>query len=180
MKIERLRDNNIKINGMSKDEVILYLMNKYGEEIKRFVYFLTVDWDQAADITQQTFIEVYQELDRAFKHPSIRYFIYSMSIQKVKERNRWTFTRELFVSYSFRSNEEILNEDQLLYEAIINLPVRYKEIITLIYYCNFSVEEVSGLLSTKKSRVMSLLDKGKGRLQRSLETQGGDFSWEII
>ncbi|MGM0805022.1 MAG: sigma-70 family RNA polymerase sigma factor [Bacillota bacterium] len=175
-----LRENNIKIDGMSKDEAILYLMNRYGEEIKRFVYIITTDWDKAADITQETFIEVYHELDRASKHPSIRYFIYSVSIQKIKDQNRWHFTRKLFVSYSSKSNEEVLSEDQLLYEAIMNLPMKYREIITLVYYCRFTIEEVSGLLSTKESKVMSLLDKGKECLQRSLETQGGDFSWMII
>lgn len=179
VKIEGLRDH-FKLDGMSKDEALLYLMNKYGEEIKRFVYMITVDWNQAADITQQTFIEVYQELDRVIKIPSIRYLIYVISIKKMKVRNRWHFNNELFINFSSRSIEENLSEDQLFYEAIIKLPVKYREIIILLHYCQFSIEEVCGLLSTKKSKVLSLLDKGKGCLQRSLETQGGDFSWEII
>ncbi|WP_137791004.1 hypothetical protein [Bacillus sp. E(2018)] len=180
MKNKGLRENNIKIDGMSKDEAILYLMNRYGEEIKRFIYMITVDWDQAADITHQTFIEVYHELDRVINISSIRYLIYSISIPKMKVRNRRHFSNELFASFTSRSIEENVSDDQLFYEAIIKLPVKYREIIILLHYCQFSIEEVCGLLTTKKLKVLSLLDKGKGRLQRSLETQGGNFSWEII
>ncbi|WP_130293331.1 RNA polymerase sigma factor [Fictibacillus sp. BK138] len=77
-------------------------------------------------------------------------------------------------------NNDNVSEDQLLYEAILKLPIKFREVIILHYYCQFSLVEIGHILKVPLSKVELRVNEGKKHLQKSLETLGGDISWEII
>jgi RNA polymerase sigma-70 factor, ECF subfamily len=178
-----LRDS-ISIDGMSNDDAILYLMRRYGEEIKRMVYMFVKNWQQSEAITQDIFVTMYVELDTfRMDDTALRGWIYSIVIRKTKVfRDSWTYRKQKFMgkpNSSFRKNVSE-SEDRLLYDVVLDLPIKYREVIVLHFYCQFSVEEISQLLKLRHSKVTLRLNRGKKLMQKSLETLGGEFSWEII
>lgn len=46
---------SLSMDGMNRDDAIIYLMRSYGEEIKRVVYMFVQNWKQAEMITQDVF-----------------------------------------------------------------------------------------------------------------------------
>lgn len=177
--------DSISMDGMNRDDVIIYLMRRYGEEIKRVVYLFVQNWQQAEAITQDVFVTSYAEIDtfRLIEDTAVRNWIYSIMIRKTKEHlNSWTYRKQVLrvKSKSRIGNNDAVSEDQLLYEAILALPIKYREVIILHYYCRFSLVETSHISKLQLSKVEFRVREGKKLLQKSLETLGGDISWEII
>lgn len=183
MKNERLRDS-ISIDGMSNDDAILYLMRRYGEEIKRMIYMFVKNWQQSEAITQDIFVTMFAELDTfRMDDTSLRRWVYSIAIRKTNiYMDSWTYLKQFIKgkpNSSVRKNVSA-SEERMLYDVVLDLPIKYREMIVLHFYCQFSVEEISQLLKLRHSKVTLRLNQGKKLMQKSLETRGGEFSWEII
>ncbi|WP_419394425.1 RNA polymerase sigma factor [Cytobacillus praedii] len=58
------------------------------------------------------------------------------------------------------------------------LSPKYKEIIFLYYYIDFSVEEISVILKISANTVKTRLTRGRERLKKLLEEEG--YEWEDI
>ena len=54
-------------------------------------------------------------------------------------------------------------------EAVYELPAKYKDIIYLYYYEEYSIKEIARLFHKKEATVKSLLRRGRERLGRSLK-----------
>ncbi len=59
-------------------------------------------------------------------------------------------------------------------EAVYQLPTKYKEIIYLYYYEEYSVKEIAELIHKKETTVKSLLRRGRDKLGRALKEDYGD------
>jgi RNA polymerase sigma-70 factor, ECF subfamily len=148
----------ISMDDMNRDDAIIYLMRRYGEEIKRVVYMFVQNWQQAETISQDVFVTVYADLDafRLIEDNSVRNWIYSIMIRKTKEYlDSWTYRKQMLrgKSKSHVCNIEAVSEDQLLYESILVLPIKYREVMILHFYCEFSLEETGVILNVRLSKV---------------------------
>lgn len=54
-------------------------------------------------------------------------------------------------------------------EAVLSLPSKYKDVIYLYYYEEYSAEEISRILRKNKNTVYTLLNRGRQMLRSSLE-----------
>ncbi|RKJ20175.1 sigma-70 family RNA polymerase sigma factor [bacterium D16-50] len=66
----------------------------------------------------------------------------------------------------------IAPEEHDVLDAVLSLPIKYKDAIYLHYYEGYSAAEIGKLLHKKESTVYSLLSRGRGLLR---ETLGGDL-----
>lgn len=56
-----------------------------------------------------------------------------------------------------------------LFEKLMSLPEKYREVLYLYYYENYSAKETAGLLRRNESTVRTQLSKGRERLKKLLE-----------
>ena len=59
-------------------------------------------------------------------------------------------------------------------EAVLSLPVKYKDAIYLHYYEGYSAAEVGGIIGKKENTVYSLLSRGREMLKERLGGDGFD------
>ncbi|WP_137791006.1 sigma-70 family RNA polymerase sigma factor [Bacillus sp. E(2018)] len=176
---------NVNITGMSHDDAIIFLMNTYGEEIKRLVYTFVKNWQHAEDITQDVFVTLYTKLDTFKGQSAIRSWIYSIAINRSKDfLKSWSY-RKLAFTDKFSNDQKdsahsaedgvIANsEDQLLYEAVLSLSIKYREVILLHYYKDFSIREICDLLTLNESTVKTRLSRARKLLQERYLELGGE------
>ncbi len=62
--------------------------------------------------------------------------------------------------------------DAVLYRNLQKLPVQYREVLTLAYLDEFSVEQICTVLKKKPKQVYNLLARGKSALKANLEKEG--------
>jgi RNA polymerase sigma-70 factor (ECF subfamily) len=153
---------------------ITELMNLYGNDILRLCFLYVKDYHLAEDITQETFIKVYQKLDTFKNQSSIKTWITRIAINGCKNAlsraiKEITSIEDIIIPYNedFSKNENT----QLLSEEVSKLPKKYFEVIMLFYYQELSIKEISYVLKIPQSTVKTRLKRAKERLKSNLEEE---------
>lgn len=165
------------IQGTDADQALELIMDEYGEEIKRFIFTYTKNLEQAEDITQEVFVNVYLKLHAFNGISSLRTWIYSIAINKCKDFFKsWYFRKVGFIgnfletnARPVRSPEEIVTtqaENLEFIKQILSLPLKYREILILFYYKEFSIQEISQILNLGENTIKSRMHRGRKRLSK--------------
>lgn len=64
---------------------------------------------------------------------------------------------------------EFTSPDRVLMDHVLKLPFKYKTVIHLYYYEDYSVREIAGILQIKESAVKMRLNRGRKLLRMDLE-----------
>lgn len=141
------------------------LFSLYSDYVFKTVFILTHSQSLADDITQETFIKVFKNYHQYDKSKPIKPWIYKIALNTLrseKRKQKWLqyrpFMPETTEKESLVEHQVIKKENEKLLQELINtLPKKYREIVILYYFNNFSLKEVSEVLSiplgTCKSRM---------------------------
>lgn len=123
----------------------------------------------AEDITSDVFLK-YMETNKAFESEEhIKSWLLRVTINA---------SHSVFSSSWFKKTvplEETLEacgipeEESEVYLAVMNLPEKYRTVIHLFYYEDFSVLEIADILNSKESTVKSQLLRARALLKDSLK-----------
>lgn len=170
------------------DAVIEDLMTEYGTELTSLAFSYVKDYAQTKDIVQNVFINCYQNLHKFKGESSVKTWLYRMTTNQCKDYLKSSYFRRIFSFAKIEKEEQteinpeanLLNKDRdtRVKKIVLSLTPKYKEIIFLYYYKDFSVEEISTILKVSANTVKTRLARGRGRLKKLLEEEG--FEWEDI
>lgn len=168
------------------DTVIEDLMTEYGTELTSLAFTYVKDGAQAKDIVQVVFISCYQNLHKFKGESSVKTWLYRITINKCKDYLKSSYFKRIF---SFATLEKeghselnpevnLLNKDRdtRVKKVVLSLSQKYKEVIFLYYYKDFTVEEISEILIISANTVKTRLVRGRERLKKLLEEEG--FEWD--
>jgi RNA polymerase sigma-70 factor, ECF subfamily len=180
--VNRIENSN-NFYQLNKEQKLELLMDSYGEELKRMVYSYTKNWEMTEDLTQEVFVNVYKNIDTFKGESSIKTWIFRICINKCKDYLRsWhyrkiqlsEFTKEIISEKSPESEYMDVERNEVVSKAVIDLPIKYREIILLYYYKDFSLEEISILMDVNLSTIKSRLRRARMLLEKKLSVLGGN------
>lgn len=161
------------------------VMDQYGEEIKRVVFTYVRNWQTAEDITQEIFLTIYQHLPTFQGKASIRTWIYKIAINKCKDYLKSWHHRKTVITekISFLKHApspvdllEAKEEKADFLKDLDQLSLKYKEILILYYYADFTLKEIALMLNIKDSTARTRLKRARESLSCILERR--DFNEE--
>jgi len=136
--------NTIKSNPI---EAIEDIMDIYGDEVKKFIYTYLKNEADTDDVTQEVFVTVYLKIATFKGDSSLKSWIYSIAANKCKDfirrhrlRPQNLFQRLTQQEIKKKQTSDIAEEyiqstvKEGLFEKIMELPVKYREVIILYYY----------------------------------------------
>lgn len=154
------------------ENTIKELMDIYGDNILRMCFLYVKDYHIAEDITQETFIKVYEKYHTFKKNSSINTWIVSIAINQCKMLLRkhkldTINLDDISITYteSFLQNEQ----SRIILKEIYKLPKKYLDVIMLYYYQDLKIEEISKILKITQSAVKSRLKRAKEKLKPNLK-----------
>jgi RNA polymerase sigma-70 factor, ECF subfamily len=176
-----------EILKMDREEAIEVIMIEYGDSIKRLVYTYIKDYSLTEDFTQEIFLTVYLKLDTFAGRSSLKTWVYTIAINKCKDYLRSWHFRKMNVSNSILDfigtskgpeNEVIAQADRSeLISELLKLPVKYREVMILFYYKEFSLQEISTVLNISEGSVKVRLHRGREGLKKRFDIVGrGDVN----
>ncbi|WP_253805424.1 sigma-70 family RNA polymerase sigma factor [Fictibacillus arsenicus] len=175
----------VKEYPQSEIDQLNYLMDEYGEEIKRLAFTYTKNWQQAEDITQEIFISAYNHISDFREQSTIKTWIYRIAINKCKDYVRsWHYTKALLTNTFYQKSNSLSPEEEYLEfeqkeqisKLILELPIKYREVIILYYFKEFSLEEIAAALDSNLNTVKSRLRRAKKNLETKMEKEGGGYN----
>lgn len=175
------------MDNREKEPLLRYAMDTYGHYLKRVVYALVKNEQIAEDIVQETFIQYYIHLEKFEGRSSVKTYLYSIAINRCRNYFKsWSYRKielsnlvqQTFTNKKTPESEMLMNEtNSELGEIIEKLPMKYKEVIWLYYYADFSVDEISRILDCPLSTVKTRLSRGRKLAKLSME-EGKDVGTE--
>ncbi|RIW35741.1 sigma-70 family RNA polymerase sigma factor [Bacillus salacetis] len=158
-------------------------MDKYGESLTKMAYNYVKDWKLAEDIVQDIFVTCYHNYDKIDQILSFKAWIFRLTINKSKDLLKSSVYRKTVVQSSiltlFKSNdpapETVIikqNEEELLALSVLDLPMKYREVIILHYYEDLPIEKICEILVMNPNTVKTRLSRGRARLKKLLERRG--------
>ena len=162
------------------------LVNRYKKRAYYIALSLVGDHDEATDLSQETFVRIYQTRKRYFTQmPFFSWFytiLSNLAKNHLKKRMvRFEHARKSTEEYNPNldgppSPEFFVESDETrraVWQAIEKLSFEHREVIVLRHFEDLSYEEIANLLSIPVGSVMSRLYYARKKLREVIEKSHG-------
>jgi len=158
------------------------IYSHFAKTLFQYGLSMVPEQDFVQDCIQEVFIDLWKYHKNLQKADNVKLYLFrSLShkiFREVKKEKKWNKVGivEHLDSYFFSESKEteiigVQNEEQLqkkLARALQELPLRQKEVIQLLFFENFSYEEVSKLMGINLRSVYTLAWKAISNLRKAV------------
>jgi RNA polymerase sigma-70 factor (ECF subfamily) len=166
------------------------LVNRFSDDIFGLLFRLTQDAEEAADLTQETFLSALKAVGKFRGEADLKTWLFRIAINESRNRFRWwkrrfrsqtdsldapvgTSEKPLSetVSGNYTSPEENIlqrEREKHLTKALSSLPVNFREAVVLCDIEGLSYEEIATALDVNIGTVKSRIARGRDELRKKL------------
>ena len=148
------------------------LFEKYQNNLYAVAFNVCRNAEDAEDVVQDTFIQYYSFKKQFDNEQHIRAWLIRVAINKAKNMNR-TFWRKN--KMSLEDYMETLTfetpESGELFEAAMNLPEKYRIVIHLFYFEDYTIHEIAKILKLSEGNVKVRLSRARSLLREKLQEE---------
>lgn len=144
------------------------IYDKYKNTVYRTAFAYCRNTTDAEDITQEVFIKHFQRNRDFSDEQAEKAWLIRVTANRCKD---------LFKSFRYRNCTVPLDEVNLIYEtpeesvvyhAVMELPAKYRLVIHLYYYEEYSVKEIGGIIGKSETAVQTQLYRARNLLRKAL------------
>lgn len=166
------------------EKEIQRLMDDYGDDVLRTSYMYLKDLQNAEDAFQEVFIRVFNKFESFKGESSEKTWIIRITINVCKDMLRSSWLKRVLLTDKLKEknitigiDNKIIKEEEnkILFEEVMSLSYRFKEVIILYYYHNYNTIEISRILNVAEGTVRSRLHRAREILKMKL---GGRSDWD--
>ena len=166
------------------------LVTRYSADIYALLIRLTENAEEAADLTQETFLHALRAIGSFRGDADLKTWLFRIAVNESRNRFRWWTRRrrdttvsldapvgtsetplsETFSSQNASPEDDVLRRERevKLRRALQNLPDIYREAIVLCDIEGLSYEEIAAALQINIGTVKSRIARGREELRRRL------------
>lgn len=149
----------------------------YGNTVFRVAYQYCGNKSDAEDITQNVFIKLYQSKKCFEDEEYLKRWLIRVAINEAKNLCMSFWKKNMFSLEDTDKSEtyEFSKEEYTkLHDAIQNLLPKYRVVVHLYYFENYSVREISKILKIKETTVQTQLMRARTKLKEQLKEEWED------
>ncbi|MFC4778570.1 RNA polymerase sigma factor [Paenibacillus sp. GCM10023252] len=171
-------------HSTDRERILQELMEQYGQDVWNFAYFITKSREAADDVSQETFIAVFNHMFSFRGDCSMKSWLLTITRNKALSYMRSSYIRKVtlmsFISATGSvpsAESELLDQlrSKRIWTIVLELPRAYREVILLEYHYGMSMQEMAQLLHLSEGTVKSRLHRARRRISSILE---GEDSYE--
>lgn len=150
------------------------LIERYQRSLYAAAFNICRNSEDANDAVQDTFIQYYTSGKEFRDEEHLKAWLLRVAVNRAKDiaRSFWRRNKISIEEYA----EEIPfenQEDRELFEAVMKLPEKYRDVIHLYYYEELSVKEIAGILGASQGSVKMRLSRGRSFLRDVFKEEEG-------
>lgn len=151
------------------------LIERYHQNLFAVAFNVCKNREDAEEVVQDAFIQYHLKRLDFQSEEHIRAWLIRVTINKAKNAARtfWrrhrTSLEETMAALNFNDQES-----EQLFEAVMALPQKYRIVVHLFYYEDYSVHEMAELLSLSESNVKTRLSRARAMLRDTLKEVWSD------
>ncbi len=171
------------MNRLLEEQQFQEVMQDHTDYLLRLAILYVKDWSAAEDIVQDVFLKYYQNYEQFEERSSLKTYLSKMTINKSKDHLKsWRYRKQILTNKftnqpKVERNQFIEQEERLeLADAVLQLPLKYREVIIHYYFEELSVLEVALILTISDNTVKTRLRKARALLKNQLKQD----QWEVL
>jgi RNA polymerase sigma-70 factor (ECF subfamily) len=155
----------------------LEIFNETKDDVYRLVYSYMRNGYDTDDVVQNVFVKLYRQLPRLNDDEHIKRWLVWVAINECKSHflSSWRKkTRPIDEIDEDLRAPESPGADSGVLRAVLALPQKYRAVVHLYYYEQYSVREIAQALKIKESAVQTRLQRAREKLRNALKEESGD------
>lgn len=146
------------------------LIEKYRNNLYAVAFNVCKNAQDAEDVVQDTFIQYLSHKKEFESESHIRAWLIRVAINKAKNKNNAFFRRISLPLENYMQTLTFVSEESSeLFETVMKLPEKYRIVIHLFYYEDYSVNEIADILKVTPNNVKVRLSRGRMTLRNTLK-----------
>ena len=155
------------------DPAFEHLVRKHTPDLIRTLTLVVLDREAAAEIAQETFIQLYLHWNEVVRHPNISGWIYKVALNRARDYRRslaraTRLASQLGTSLPAREPVDPWRPDVEFLQVLRNLPKKQRTAAALHHIGDLSVPEVARIMDVSEGTVKSHLYRAHQALKDSL------------
>ncbi|MGH4124119.1 MAG: RNA polymerase sigma factor [Clostridium sp.] len=174
----------LKVISKNNQEAMEIIIHRYNKLIYKFIYSKLSDYYLAQDLCQEVFIKVYEKRDTFNPEYTFKSWIYKIANNCIidyfrsKEYKNKKQASEVLEDIAITENFNIIEYKMLqndINDALKTLKENQQEVVTLRFYEDLSLKEISYITESNLNTVKARLYSGIKYLKQALKKDyGGD------
>ena len=164
---------NLGKESTMNDEKYLAIINTYTNTLYRMAYSICKNKQDAEDVVQNTFLKLYTT-DKPFESDEhLKNWLIKVTINNCKHifmtpwKNKTVLLDEYKESGYYTIDHSINNSEVL--NAVLSLPAKYRIVVHLYYYEDYSIREISKIIDEKETTIQTRLMRVRQKLKNTLK-----------
>jgi RNA polymerase sigma-70 factor (ECF subfamily) len=166
-------------------------MQLYGNELLRTAVLLVKDHYLAEEIVQDTFVTAFQKMEQLEDGSKLKGWLVIITVNGCRARMRKWSWKNIFLAKKEAAFNQLAETDplpeaalltaqrnELLHKGIQSLAYHYREAITLFYFHELPIREISEMLQENENTVKTRIARGRRLLKDFLERGDEDDEHE--
>jgi RNA polymerase sigma-70 factor (ECF subfamily) len=155
------------------------IVEHYHAPIHRYLYRLTGDYELAEDLTQDTFIQAYENMKKTDSKISLKPWLYTIAENNARRHYR---RKKLvaFIHFSSADADEIpggnrteeMNRSLAIKEALLKVSYRNRVCMVLHFIEGFKYREIAEILDISREAVRKRVTRGSLEFRRHYSGEG--------
>ena len=161
----------MKIKSDMNENDIRKLINAYGDTVYKIAFSYCKNRADAEDVYQEVFIKYFQHTELFESNTHEKAWLIRVTINCSKSFLRSSWYKRII---PFEDNQEgfvYIEENNDLLNAVLELPVKYREVIHLYYYEGYSTKEIASALTRRETTIRTQLQRGRDILRLKLKEE---------
>ncbi len=154
-------------------EVVELALNHFGDDILRLAFSYLKRREDAEDVVQDTLIRLMRSGGEFETEEKLKAWLLHVAANLCKDilkSSVWKKQASLPEGYDVAVEDDSLTEGESdVWEAVMTLPDKYRSVVHLYYYEDYSTKEIAQILEKRESSVRTLLKRGREKIKQYLE-----------
>lgn len=154
-------------------------LSLYGNDVFKIAYTYCKNKNDAEDIVQNVFLKLFLGGEHFNNSEYIKKWLLKVAVNESKNLlksawyRKWENNDEVILNYGNTESSEnkVLNMDEFseIYLKVMNLPEKYRAVLFLYYYEEYTIKEIAEIISASESNVQTRLLRARRKLKKVLE-----------
>ena len=147
-------------------------IEQYADTVRRICMVHLKNYTDTEDVFQTVFLKYVQSAIQFESDEHERAWLIRVTINACKDLLKCFFrSRTLSIDQLIEQAAELPPDNREVLEAVLSLPAKYRDVVYLHYYENYTAPQISRILGKNVNTVYTLLTRSKKMLKEKL---GGD------
>ncbi len=151
------------------DSRFIDIFNKTKHDIYRLVRIYIRNSYDTDDIVQNVYLKLHKNIYNLNDDEHAKRWLIRVAINECKNQFLSNWVRRVIPLDETLVDEVSFEADDKVWQAVISLPQKYRIVIYLFYYEEYSTSEIAETLKLKEANVRKQLQRARERLKKILK-----------